>query len=151
MVVSDFRPVPLRYYFADSEGMYKLFEHEEAGPGAKLGLHKAVRPKGMTPANLPATKGTHPNNTPPCPLPFPSDAPPLGHVLSGKKGAKKGRLTGSDAMAMMAAQDDGPDPEVVAPGFGPPPPVVEVLQPVNDLLKKRALRERRLLLENTVG
>lgn len=51
MVVSDFRPVPLRYYFADSEGMYKLFESEDAGPGAKLGLKKIVKPKGMLPTH----------------------------------------------------------------------------------------------------
>lgn len=61
---------------------------------------------------------------------------------SGKKGsAKKGKLSGGDAEAMVS----------LAAGSDAQHPLVEVLQPVHDLLKKRALRERRLLLENTVG
>lgn len=95
MVVSDFRPVPLRYYFADSEGMYKLFEHEEAGPGAKLGLHKAIRPKGMTPAVLPANKGTPTPCVVPSVAPFPlTFCSPVDLCVVRQEGRQEGSVDG---------------------------------------------------------
>ncbi|KAM3567197.1 hypothetical protein VYU27_010652, partial [Nannochloropsis oceanica] len=48
-VLSHFRPVPLKYHFIDNEGMYRLFDDEDAGPGAPQGLTTLVRapPQGM--------------------------------------------------------------------------------------------------------
>jgi superfamily II RNA helicase len=37
LVTSDFRPVPLRYWFATNKGMLQLFKDSESGPGAKYG------------------------------------------------------------------------------------------------------------------
>jgi superfamily II RNA helicase len=96
MVVSDFRPVPLRYFYTDSEGMYKLFENEDAGPGARAGLVKRIKTKGMAATKAPKSRG---------------------------KGGS----------AIKKYEEPG---------------VIEVTQPINDLLRKRALRERRLLLES---
>ncbi|KAG5189437.1 hypothetical protein JKP88DRAFT_353078 [Tribonema minus] len=37
LVMSDFRPVPLRYWFANNRGIYPLFKDRESGPGARNG------------------------------------------------------------------------------------------------------------------
>jgi len=38
VIANEKRPVPLRYYFATSDGFYPLFRDPEAGPGATKGL-----------------------------------------------------------------------------------------------------------------
>ncbi|CAM9954580.1 unnamed protein product, partial [Scytosiphon promiscuus] len=41
LVVSDFRPVPLSYWFATKDGLYNLFRDPDSGPGAPNGGRRA--------------------------------------------------------------------------------------------------------------
>lgn len=40
LVLSDYRPVPLRYFFAMKQGLFPLFRDPNAGPGAMNGVQK---------------------------------------------------------------------------------------------------------------
>lgn len=40
LVASDYRPVPLRYFFAMKQGLFPLFRNPNAGPGAIAGVMK---------------------------------------------------------------------------------------------------------------
>ncbi|CAM9848378.1 unnamed protein product, partial [Ascophyllum nodosum] len=49
LVVSDFRPVPLTYWFATKDGLYHLFRDPQSGPGAPNGGRKKGERTGPDP------------------------------------------------------------------------------------------------------
>jgi len=46
LISSNFRPVPLSYYFANNKGIFPLFKDPKVGPGAPKGVLKRRRNKG---------------------------------------------------------------------------------------------------------